>query len=77
MSKLPTITGEQLLKALLRNGFEISRQRGSHVQVRKYIDGVKVSFPVPVHKGETLKAGTLKGILRKAEITVDELNEQI
>jgi len=77
MGKLPAITGEQLLKALLRNGFEISRQRGSHVQIRKYVDGEKVSFPVPVHKGKTLKPGTLRGILRKADVTVDELNEQI
>jgi predicted RNA binding protein YcfA (HicA-like mRNA interferase family) len=75
MPKLPRITGEQFVKALQREGFEIARQRGSHVQVRKYIQGRKVTFPVPVHQGKTLKTGTLSGLLRKAGISVDRLIE--
>ena len=75
MPKLPRITGEELIEALQKEGFEITRQRGSHMQVRKYIDGEKVTFPVPVHKGEILKLGTLTGILRKARLSVEHLNE--
>jgi len=45
------------------------------VQVRKYVEGEKVTFPVPVHKGETLKPGTLRGILRKADVSVERLVE--
>jgi predicted RNA binding protein YcfA (HicA-like mRNA interferase family) len=73
--KLPRITGEDLVKALRKDGFEVSRQRGSHVQVRKYVEGKKITFPVPVHKGKTLKTGTLKGIMRKADISVERLVE--
>ena len=73
--KLPLITGEELVKALQREGFEIARQKGSHVQMRKYVKGEKVTFPVPVHKGKTLKPGTLRGILRKADVAVERLLE--
>jgi len=73
--KLPRITGEELVKILQKEGFEIARQRGSHVQVRKYVEGEKITFPVPVHKGKNLKPGTLKGILRKANISVERLIE--
>ncbi|MCK4393445.1 type II toxin-antitoxin system HicA family toxin [Candidatus Bipolaricaulota bacterium] len=73
--KLPLITGEELVKALQREGFELARQKGSHVQVRKYVEGEKVTFPVPVHKGKTLKPGTLRGILRKADVSVERLVE--
>ncbi len=75
MPKLPRITGEKLVKALQKDGFEIARQKGSHVQMRKYVIGKKITFPVPVHRGKILKQGTLKGILRKAGISVDRLNE--
>ena len=75
MPKLPRITGKELVKALQKEGFEIVRQKGSHVQVRKYVDGEKITFPVPVHAGKTVKQGTLKGILRKANISVERLEE--
>jgi len=75
MPKLPRITGEKLVKALQKDGFEIARQKGSHVQMRKYVGGKKITFPVPVHKGKILKIGTLKGILRKAGISINRLNE--
>jgi len=63
------------VKALQKEGFKITRQKGSHVQVAKYIDGEKLTFPVPVHAGKTIKQGTLKGILRKANIPVEKLQE--
>jgi predicted RNA binding protein YcfA (HicA-like mRNA interferase family) len=64
-----------LVRALQRAGFEIARQKGSHVQLRKFVGGQKITFPVPVHKGKILKPGLLHGILRKAGITVEELIE--
>ena len=75
MPKLPRLTGEELLRALKKVGFEVARTRGSHVQVRKFVEGGKLTFPVPVHKGKMLKTGTLKGILRKAGISEEELRD--
>ena len=73
MPRAPRITGKQLVEALQKEGFEITRQKGSHVQVTKYIDGEKLTFPVPFHAGKIVKQGTLKGILRKANISMERL----
>jgi predicted RNA binding protein YcfA (HicA-like mRNA interferase family) len=75
MPKLPQISGVELVAALQKEGFEIARQRGSHVQMRKFVEGDKVAFPIPVHKGKTLKPGTLRGILRKAGVPIEKLTE--
>jgi len=74
-AKLPRITGEELVNTLRKDGFEVVRKRGRHVQLRKYVEGNKLTFPVPVHKGKTLKPGTLRGILRKAGISIERLWE--
>jgi predicted RNA binding protein YcfA (HicA-like mRNA interferase family) len=74
MPKLPQVRGAELVRALQKNGFCITRQRGSHVQLRREeADGSSTTFPVPVHAGKTLKSGTLKGIIRKAGLDVEEL----
>ena len=78
MAKLPQITGSDLIRALQKAGFRVARQRGSHVQLRREEpDGTIMTFPVPVHSGKTMKKGTLRGILRKADLSVDELIELI
>lgn len=75
MPKLPCISGKELIKALQKDGFKISRQRGSHVQLVKIVNGEKNTFPVPVHASKDLKTGTLRGILRKAGISIERLIE--
>ncbi|MEW6557172.1 MAG: type II toxin-antitoxin system HicA family toxin [Elusimicrobiota bacterium] len=75
MSALPRITGKELVRALQKSGFEIARQKGSHIQMRKFAEGRKTTFPVPVHTGKIIKPGTLKGILRLANLAVEELQE--
>jgi len=75
MPGLPRITGRELIKALQKAGFEVSRQKGSHVQMIKWFGDQKTTFPVPVHAGKVLKPGTLKGILRLAGIAPEKLYE--
>ena len=51
MSRLPQLTGSELLRALGKVGFVSVRQKGSHVQLRRVEpDGTVRTFPVPVHK---------------------------
>lgn len=74
MPKLPRLTGADLVRALERAGFAITRRRGSHVQLRREdADGTVTTFPVPVHSGKMIKPGTLRGILRLARINVEQL----
>jgi len=65
MTRLPTLTGAKVIKALQRAGFEVLRQRGSHVYLR-HSDGRRTV--VPVHKGEDLGRGILGKILRDVEM---------
>jgi predicted RNA binding protein YcfA (HicA-like mRNA interferase family) len=62
-----------LIRALKRAGFEEQRQRGSHLHLRRESDSKRVT--VPVHKDRTLPTGTLRAILRDADISVEEFYE--
>ncbi len=37
MSKLPLVSGRDIVKALKRDGFVVVRQRGSHIRLEKYL----------------------------------------
>jgi predicted RNA binding protein YcfA (HicA-like mRNA interferase family) len=69
MPKLPVISGGEAVKALQRAGWRVDRQRGSHVVLLKA--GHIASLSVPQHK--ELAPGTLRSLLRNAEMTVEEL----
>ena len=66
MAKLPILKADELIRALERAGFQIVRQRGSHVRM-KHPDGRIVT--VPVHPGRDIGRGLLRKILRDAELT--------
>ncbi|MFB0515046.1 MAG: type II toxin-antitoxin system HicA family toxin [Candidatus Neomarinimicrobiota bacterium] len=70
MSRLPGVTGKQLVATLKRLGFEVVRTRGSHYYLR-HPDGR--ATVVPVHRGETIRRGLMAKILRDTEITREEL----
>jgi len=70
--KLPTdVSGQELIKALVRAGFVVNRQRGSHVVLRRANPYARVV--VPDHK--RIRPGTLRQILTEAGLTVEELLE--
>ena len=66
MPKLPVLSGREIVNTLERLGFEAVRQRGSHVVMRRGGGGCVV----PLLK--EVKAGTLAGILRQAQVAADE-----
>jgi predicted RNA binding protein YcfA (HicA-like mRNA interferase family) len=71
MTALPAITASRLIRALQRDGFFIRHASGSP-QVLKHPDRPALRVVVPYHAGD-VKRGTLRNILRQADITVDEL----
>jgi len=68
--KLPRVTGREVVRALERAGFVFDRQRGAHVILVHPQRCRRVS--VPVHAGQIVKPGTLKGILDDAGLSVEE-----
>jgi len=73
MSSLPVVTGEQAIKAFSRLGFSVARVAGSHHIMKK--QGHRYVLSVPVHSGRTVKAGTLRALIRTAGTTPEEFAE--
>ncbi|MFH1831276.1 MAG: type II toxin-antitoxin system HicA family toxin [bacterium] len=69
MTKLPTISGKDLVKIIIKLGFSIARQKGSHL-ILKHSDG-RVTV-VPCHNNEDLDKGLLKKILRDIDMSMDD-----
>lgn len=74
MTIFPSLTGNSLLKALRKFGFEVIRIKGSHHFLQHHDGRCTV---VPVHKNETVGKGLLAKILRDCDITKDELQEYL
>ena len=68
MSSLPRISGKECVKALSKAGFSLRRQHGSHLILRRNEPFAQVV--VPDHK--ELDRGTLRAIIRLANLTVDQ-----
>ena len=66
MPELPNVSGSEAVRALQRLGFEVTRQRGSHIVMRRGSSGCVV----PNHR--EIKVGTLSGVLRQAGISAEE-----
>ena len=63
------LPAEKVIKALIKIGFQVVRQRGSHVFLR-HPDGR--TTVVPVHKGEVIGRGLLLKIIKDARLSKDE-----
>lgn len=74
MTPLPSVNPDAVIRALERAGFEITRQRGSHVQMRRNEPSPARTVPVPTGK-KPLPRGTLRSILRQAGLSVDAFIE--
>lgn len=75
-SRLPRITGREMIDALAGAGFVVVRVRGSHHRLR-HADGRRTT--VPVHGKETLGPGLINAILRDCDLdrtTLLELLQQ-
>ncbi len=69
--KLPQISGRELVKLLMKNGFVIVRQRGSHIRVEKNTKNGLIKITIPNHP--EIKKGTLNQIIKSSGLTKEEL----
>ena len=65
MLKLKLTSGRKLIKLLLKVGFEVSHQKGSHIFLAK---AGKI-ITVPVHSNKDLGRGLILKILKDAKIS--------
>jgi predicted RNA binding protein YcfA (HicA-like mRNA interferase family) len=71
LSKLPTVSGRQIVKILGKIGFAIVGRKGSHVRMKRHRGKEILIVIVPMHP--ELAKGTLKSVLRQANLTVEDL----
>jgi len=70
MDPLPVIKPREVINALLRGGFYLHHQTGSHARlIHRTRTDLRVT--VPIHSKDIPK-GTLRRIIRQADLTVDE-----
>jgi predicted RNA binding protein YcfA (HicA-like mRNA interferase family) len=73
MPALPVLSGRKVVRVFEKLGWQVARQRGSHIILVK--DDAMASLSVPDHK-EVAK-GTLRSLIRLAGTTVDEFISEI
>jgi predicted RNA binding protein YcfA (HicA-like mRNA interferase family) len=66
------VTGKEVISALRRAGFEVTRTRGSHRFLR-HPDGRVTT--VPVHAGENIGPGLMSKVLRDTKLSRAEFEE--
>ena len=71
MSNLPRISGRECLKALTKLGFALKRQHGSHMILRRDNPFAQLVFP----DHDELDRGTLRAIIRQANISIEEFSK--
>jgi len=65
------VSGKALCKVIEQNGWELKRITGSHHIYSK--TGIDIILVIPVHSNRDLPTGTLKSILKDAELTEEDL----
>jgi len=68
MPPLPVISGREATSAFERAGWKVSRREESHIILTKV--GAPATLSIPDHR--EVRRGTLRGLVRKAELTVEE-----
>ncbi len=72
MTRLPRLSGRDVVSALRRVGYVLDRQHGSHMVLRRAEPPFR-RVVVPDHK--ELATGTLRAIIRETGLTVEEFRE--
>lgn len=68
MPSLPLLRPREVVRAFERLGWEVARQRGSHIVLTK--PGAPATLSVPDHA--EVARGTLRALIAKAGLTVEE-----
>ena len=69
MTKLPRLTGKEVVAALRKAEFDVIRIKGSHHFMR-HKDGR--TTVVPVHSGEKIGPGLMSKVLHDCEMTPED-----
>jgi len=69
LPKLPVLSGQEVRRILEAHGFQLVRQRGSHMVMQKPEDDGTTTIPVPDHS--ELRTGTPRSIIRQSGLAME------
>jgi predicted RNA binding protein YcfA (HicA-like mRNA interferase family) len=72
MTNWPALKSKEISRALKKAGFEITRQKGSHVRF-EHADGRATTLPV--HADQDIGRGLFKKILRDIEMSIEDFRK--
>ena len=70
MKKLPVVSGSKVIKALMKMGYYVREQEGSHIHLRHPF---RKPLTIPNHK--EIAKGTLRQIIKNIDLTVEEFRK--
>jgi predicted RNA binding protein YcfA (HicA-like mRNA interferase family) len=68
MQKIPLLSGREVVRVFSRLGWDVARQRGSHIILVK--EGHIATLSVPDH--HEVARGTLRSLIARAGLTIEE-----
>ena len=71
--KLPLLSGRKVAQAFVRLGWQVARQKGSHIVLVK--PGHIASLSVPDHR--EVARGTLRSLLQAADVELSEFMKAV
>ena len=69
MPKLKRLSGSEVVKIFGTFGFNVISQKGSHIKLKRFIDGKSQTLTIPNHR--ELDTGTLRAIVHQASVYID------
>ena len=69
--KLPVVSAGKVLKLLHKEGFSVTRQKGSHISLHKKLEDGSIALVVVPRKRE-IKKGTLLSIIKQSRMSREE-----
>jgi len=69
LPKISPINPQKLIKILQTAGFNLIRQKGSHIIM---IDDKKTRIVIPVHPGKDVKPGLIRAIIKEAGLSRED-----
>ena len=73
MSKVPSISYIEVLRALQRDGSVVVQQKGSHIRLQKHLLTEVLKLTVPAHR--PIKRSTLSHIPKQARLSVEQFDK--
>ena len=73
MTKVPSASYREVIRALRRDGWVVVRQKGSHIRLQKHTAAETLKLTVPAHS--PIKRSTLSHILKQAGLSAEQFKK--